>query len=699
MDRGLTAASKPTNAQPKRKRPSPQAASLPDDAAFLVKPPAKRRRRLRDPTAPASTGDARRPSMARPVRKQATDRRRRKGQTAAAALDHGAKHAPAAAAAVPSLRRDQHRRVQKDVIAVADGTAQQAAEAPPVAAVQHEAGEDRDKRLHALDASAALSVSRKRATAKREGATAAGPQPPSVANVPARPRRTSLTARTESAPQQAADQQQGEQAPGATAPRARASPVQKARCVGADQAADQQPRHHVAPPESAIRRRDRKRPTLSAQPAEEKPAEGEVDAAPVQAIKRRRKERDPAIEVIARGGQQSKAAATGPAKRQRHRAQQQPAMGRCDEEARQPTSTAPKTAQPAKRRDRQRERAVHPSQSRSKQVPAHAPMLAPPTEWRRRQAGSAACLSNDDSRPSSAAVVIPLQPRQPRRRQRQPATERPAGSGQQPAAADSRTAQPRVVQERQAPPAPVLECAQTSRVGAKATVAAHSPVSEPVPPPHHSPRRIRAAAPLAAAPPVEEREAQRVRRAVEPAASADRCNVRAPDQVTAMVRHALIIDTRGDIQPASVSEADAGPLSADECIPALPPAEQLYLGNGDRAEATVVVLPAPEGLALGQPAASCPGPVAEGAEQRPSTAGPQASATALPPTAGAAGPFAPSAVNDPLQAELLAALRVFEHSDAERRQFHECEPPPAAPLVPITCSPDLTQALPIKSLR
>ena len=359
--------------------------------------------------------------------------------------------------------------------------------------------------------------------------------------------------------------------------------------------------------------------------------------------------------------------------------------------------------QPGPWRDRQREPAAHPPDSSATQVSAHAPVPAQPRKRRGGQQGPVACNSDDDTQPSPAAALISAQPRQ-RRKQRQPATKRSAGEGQQAAAVQPGLAQPEAVDqrhvgapdlERSAAPAPIVEPVQASRGGAKAAVSPPSAVSEPVPRPHHSPRRIRAAAPLLEAPEKEERQPERDFQALEPATPADRCNVNAPYRLTALVRDALGIGARkcNQLAPASADAADVEPPRAVERPPMLLLPAEMQWENRNRASTTVSVLPASEAPANGGPAASCQAPMAQSAEQQPSTALPQPSATELQLTAEAAGKESPSTASDPVQVELLAALRIFEHSDAERRQFHECESLPAALLLRNACGPDLNPRL------
>ena len=618
------------------------------------------------------------------------DRRRRRQRIAAVEPDSAAQHATAAASVPPQPRRPRRKPREHAGALPAGALLQGTAAVPPAPASQLEVGRHHHMRPPAR---AAASVPRKAGRPKREDAAAKGLGTASSAKLSEVPPEQRFTAhqprqvaRMKASVQRLAAEQVGAQARSAIAAPANTRSAQRAQHRRGGSGAGDEPRKPVVPAGSPDRHQGRKRRAPEDRPAEAQPAEGEGDAAPADPKKRQRKQSIPEAGPARGGEPRSSVAASGPAVPRPQRGESKLSVGRSKEGAH--PAAASNAAKPT-RRDRRRKLAAHPRASSAEPSAAQGDGLAQPRESGRERDEPVACLTNDHTQPAPVAALYLAQPIERQRRQRQSASERLAGDSQQPAAAVSRAAQQEAddnghvvapSQDWSAGSAPRGRPAQTNHGGTNTDVAAPAELSEPVSPPHHSPRRIRAAAPL---PHVERAGLERSVQALKPAAAAD---VDRHDERTTMEHDALMLSACSEHNPvpALTNTIFMEELTAGDCPGVLLPPDEMPARKHDGTSAAVSALPAsgtPEG---GEPGLTGQAPVAQHAEQRQCTARPQPAAEPSQPTAPEGGEGSPSAASDPVQAELLAALQVFEHSDAERRQFHEYAPLLALQL-PLVC--------------
>ena len=409
------------------------------------------------------------------------------------------------------------------------------------------------------------------------------------------------------------------------------------------------------------------------------------DHAPSHPKKRKRWQREPAT-VRSEDGEQlrSTAAPDSAAAQQKASRRRQPQAappdavdaGRLDERSPVPA--------PARTSKRQRRQPAAERAAGHDQVPESAradPVSQPPTgQARGLQEPATGRPDGDAQRPAASTVAHRVEPEERGRGQRMPAMTLCAASVQ-PASASALTATELEPARSELAGSAATATAQDLKSQIRAKRARPQPpvaelpltIGEPVQRPHQSPRRIRAAAPPPEAAPRKEVEVSRSCKA--------RASVRrAPDSSRRKAAGRKAPIAHGPCESVDTA-AVAAQLAADHlCADELPgcsvtlSAPRSHRGAPESAPAAEPLLP----VAVPAPS-SCDAAGVRRADTEPAsdqggrTAGVcQSDSTAAPDQLASPGPGPPLTASDPVQMELLAALRTFEDGDAEQRQFHEC---------------------------
>ncbi len=309
------------------------------------------------------------------------------------------------------------------------------------------------------------------------------------------------------------------------------------------------------------------------------------------------------------------------------------------------------------------------------------PALRPPKRQGRRLQKPAKDRPDGNAQRLTGLVPRQVKPEGRRRSQRLPATTQGADSAHSAlatalAAPEPEPARPKLAGSTAAATVRDLKAQIRAKRARLQPSAAELPlpIIEPMQRPHQSPRRIRAAAP----PLLEVPHSKEV--AVSRSHEAEASVRRAPDGSRRKAAGGKAASAHGLHAAANTAtvaaQSTADHVTADEqpgcgAILSSPHADR---GACEPAPAAAALLPAACPAQFSCDAAGvCRVDTQSASNQEGCTAGAcQPDSMAAPDQPASPGPAAPGTASDPVGTELLAALRTFEDSDTEQRQFHEC---------------------------